>query len=417
LKKNILIIFTAVYFAMSLSILSFVQPKPVYSAVENVDMTTQHNDNQRTGANLQETILNTTNVNKASFGKLFSKQVDGQIYAQPLYLSNMNIGGKIRNVVFIATMHNTIYCFDADDSILGPLWSKTLDPSVLLPDTNIGPNPYNDIKIEIGILSTPVISRINNLIYLVDMTVSPGNRNNASLNTYVHKLYALDLTDGSIRNGSPKILKATVEGNGEGGSTVSLNSEIQLQRTALTLANGRIYMGFGSIADNGNYHGWVLGYNMTTLVQEVAFTTSPNGLWGGVWQSGQGITVDSTGNLYFLSGNLSTGTSNIEPNNKGDSLIKLSPNSPALLDWFTPYNFEALDDADLDLGSSGGMIIPYTNLIICGSKEGKLYILDMNNLGKFHAGNDNQIVQSFQAAAQNIHGSPIYWDGPSGKQI
>jgi hypothetical protein len=283
---------------------------------EILDMTTQHNDNQRTGANLKETILTTSNVNSNSFGKLFSQQVNGQIYAQQLYLSNMDISGKVRNVVYVATMHNTLYCFDADDGTIGPLWVKSLDPAVKLPDPNIGPGGYADIKNEIGILSTPVISRENNLIYLTLMTVD------STKSTYKHRLYALDLMDGSVKSG-PVDISATIAGTGDGGTTVNFDRRVQLQRTALTLANGRIYFGFGSIGDNGNYHGWVLGYNSVTLAQEVAFSTSPNGSWGGVWQSGQGITIDLAGDLYFLSGNLSTYT-NDDVVNRGDSLIKLS---------------------------------------------------------------------------------------------
>ncbi len=195
-----------------------------------VSVTTQHNDNARTGANLDETTLNTTNVNPATFGKLFERRVDGQIYGQPLCLPSMNIGGKARNVVYVATMHNTVYAFDADDPAAAPLWNPppSLGSSIHLPDPNIGPNGYKDISVEVGVLSTPVISTQRNALYVVAATKEGG--------VYEHKLHALDLASGQELFGGPQTISAHVPGSGSGtvGGTIAFTSNRQNQRVALT---------------------------------------------------------------------------------------------------------------------------------------------------------------------------------------
>jgi hypothetical protein len=385
----------------------------------NVDVTTQHNDNMRTGANLNESALNKSNVNVNQFGKLFSKQVQGQIYVQPLYVSNMNILGKVRNVVFVATMHNTVYCFDADDASADALWSKNLGPSVPLPDNNIGPANYKEILVEVGILSTPVISIEKNAIYLVTMT-------EPSQGVYEHHLHALDLNDGSEKFSGPKKIEASVPGTGDGAvldpvsgkSMVPWISKTQSQRLSLTLSNGTVYFGSASFGDRGPYHGWILGYDATTLEQKDVYNTSPSGGLSGVWQSGQGFNVDADGNLFVITGNGTTDPTIEKPTDLGDSVLKLSGSSPTtLLDWFTPFNYNILNINDTDLGSSGGLLIPGTHLFVGGGKEGRLYVWDANNLGHYHKEDDSQIVQSIPNATNgHIHGSPVYWEG-SGKKL
>ncbi|MEA5504937.1 DUF4347 domain-containing protein [Halotia wernerae UHCC 0503] len=392
------------------------------SAVANV--TTQHNDNNRTGADLNEPLLNTTNVNANQFGKLFSRPVDGSIYAQPLYLANVNIPNQgTHNVVYVATMHNTVYAFDADDpNASTPLWSTSLGPSVTLPDPNIGPYPnYRDISTEVGILSTPVISTTNNALYVVAFTKEAGK--------YIYRLHALDLTTGAEKFGGPVVISGNVPGTGDGSvdGVIAFTPNRQNQRPGLLLSNGKIYIAFASFGDKRPYHGWVFGYDATTLNQTSIYNATPNGGLGGIWQSGNGLSADNSGKIYLSTGN---GTFRESGSNLGNSIIKFNPDL-TVTDWFTPYNYARLNAVDDDLGSGGPLLIPNSNYLIAGGKEGKIYVLDRNNLGKFKAGGDTQIIQSFQAVGtavngvkpptgtgtSNIHGTPIYWNGPNGPQI
>jgi hypothetical protein len=262
---------------------------------------TQHNDNNRSGANLLETALKTSNVNVGSFGKQFELPIDGHVYAQPLYLSNVSIPGVgARNVLYVATMHNSVFAFDAGNTPgPQPLWHKSLGPSIALPDANIGGGAnYHDIHVEIGIISTPVISTDHQAIYVVAATKEGIN--------YFHRLHALSLTDGSELFGGPRLISASVPGTGVGNlnGTVAFQSNLQNQRPALLFSNGNIYIAFASYGDNGDYHGWVLGYDASTLQGlPTAANLTVNTRAGGIWQAGQGPAADDQGNVYVVSGN------------------------------------------------------------------------------------------------------------------
>ena len=227
-----------------------------------VIVATQHNDNQRTGANLQETALRVDNVNVGQFGKLLEFPVDGQVYGQPLYVPNA-IGA--RNVVYVATMHNSVYAFDADEppgppAPPPPLWSRNLGPSVPLPDSAIGGGAgYRDLQTEIGILSTPVVSLPHNAIYAVAFTKETDG--------FHYRLHALDLQTGRELFGGPRTIEASADGSGAGSvnGRILFQSHQQNQRPALLLSNGAIYVCFASFGDHGDYHGWVLGYDAGTL--------------------------------------------------------------------------------------------------------------------------------------------------------
>ncbi len=382
---------------------------------------TQHNDNSRTGAYLQETQLNTSNVNQNQFGKLFSYQVDGHVYAQPLYVNSIDIPGQgTHNVVYIATMHNTVYAFDADDpnAAISPIWARSLETSARLPDPNIGPvnsqgrPAYHDILVEVGIVSTPVISLDNNVIYVVAFT-KVGN-------TYFHHLHALDLATGEEQLSGPAKIEASVPGTGydSKNGSVTFTSNRQIQRAALLLANGTVYIAFASYGDKDPYHGWVLAYNATTLQRTAVYNTTPNGSRGGIWQAGQGPAADSDNYIYLMTGN---GTATPDAKAVGCTVVKLRPNL-TIADWFTPHNVAALNAADKDLGSAGPVLIPGINLLIGGGKESKFYLLDRNHLGHFNANNDNQVVQNFYVnqdtnKTHHIHGGPAYWGGPNGPWI
>lgn len=387
----------------------------VTSAAASVNVLTQHNDNARTGANLNETALTTANVNRDHFGKLYAHEVDGSMYAQPLYVSNLTFpAGKTRNVLYLATMHNTVYAFDADDpnTSTALLWSRALGGAVSLPDANIGAacGTYRDIAGEIGILSTPVIDLHSKTIYVVRFTRMgwAGSR----ISIYRRYLHALDLLTGAEKGR----VQITAPG---------FNPRMHNQRAGLLLLNDVIYIGFSAFCDTRPYSGWLLGYDATTLRRKYVFDVTPTGERGGLWQAGQGPAADDKGDIYVISGNGDYEPMNppdLQGKNLGNSFIKLRPNGATLevVTRFTPYNAAELND-DLDLGSAGALLIPGTNVLVGGGKEGKLYVLDRDDFGGFTAGGPDNVVQSFPVTSidggHHLHGSPIYWDSPSGPLI
>jgi len=363
---------------------------------------TQHNDNSRTGANLNETALNTSNVNAGQFGKLFSRAVDGQTYAQPLYVPGVNMGSRgIHNVVFVATEKNNVYAFDADDpAASAALWQVNLGPPVPVRfiDETVDINEY------IGITSTPVIDPVTKTLYCVAKTREGGR--------YPQRLHALDIATGQERFGGPIVIDASVPGAGDGtkNGTVAFNSQRHMNRPGLLLQDGYLYVAFGSHGDVRPYHGWILSYNASTLQRVGVFNTTPNTFGGAVWQSGQGLAADGTG-VYFMTAN-GHFDGDIGGPDLSSSFLKLTTPSLTLMDWFAPYNADALDGNNEDLASAGPLMIPGTNLLVGGGKEGVLYLLNRSNMGHFRAGSDSQIVQSFHAGGGHIHGSPVYWNSP-----
>lgn len=325
--------------------------------------------NERTNANLSETILTTANVTPAQFGKLGEYPVDGQIYAQPLYVGGVPIAGQgFRNVVFVATMHNSVYAFDADSPcVTTPLWhanlGRPLPVSVLR---------FREINPEVGILSTPVIDLAANTIYVVTASYESE--------TPVYKLHALDLSDGSEKLNGPVVIRANVYGNGDGSDNgrIVFDASQHLQRPGLLLANNSIYIAFGSVRDRFPYHGWILAYDAANIgTQKAVFNVTPEGGSGGVWQSGRGLAADSEGNVYAVTGNGDyDGAVNF-----GESFVKLNPNLQ-VLDWFTPADWSELSDLDYDLGSLGPVLVPGTSLIIGGDKANNLYLVDRHNMGR-----------------------------------
>ncbi|HZU28554.1 MAG TPA: DUF2341 domain-containing protein, partial [Bryobacteraceae bacterium] len=356
---------------------------PGFLCAQTAVLTGQYN-NSRTSGTTTETILNITNVNSASFGKIGALATDGQVFAQPLYVPNVAIGGKTVNVVYVATMHNSVYAFDADHLSQPPLWQVTLDPSV--PANTAPPCPASwSTGPEMGILSTPAIDLASGTLYAVGTTPASDG--------YQNRLYALSITTGQQRSGSPVTIAARVPGTAfdSVGGVLTLNHTTQIQRPALLLANGNIYAGFGSCGpDPFPFHGWILGYNAANVQQQVAvYNTTPSATYGAVWQSGRGLVGDSAGAIYFLTGNGTyDGASNLS-----DSFLKLSP-AGALLDWFAPSNFSELDSLDLDLGSGGPILIPGQNMLVGGGKDGMVYVLNPANLG-----HNSAAAQSFQATS------------------
>ena len=379
---------------------------------------TYHNDNARTGQNIVETVLTPDNVNAAHFGKLYSFPVDGYVYAQPLYMPQVAIPGNgIHNVVIVATQHDSVYAFDADSPTPAPLWRVNfLNPDAGI--TTVPPSDVNasDIMPEIGITSTPVIDVNSNTVYVVAATKENG--------AFYHRLHALDMTSGAEKFGGPRIIQASYPGTAQDGNdgVLSFSSRFQLQRAALLLSKGKIYIAFASNADSGLYHGWVIAYDATTLKQAGAWVSTPNGYQGGIWMSGCGITADANGDLYLSIANGPFDAFGEQPGvDFSDSIVRLKPgpHGLALADFFTPFSQAKMAKDDLDLGSAGVVLLPdqagpYPHLAITSGKNGHIYLLNRDNLGGYMTGmNGNpQVVQEVRGTAQAANGDPGLLERP-----
>jgi len=356
------------------------------SAGAQVDVLTQHNDNTRTGVNLRETVLTPENVNKARFGMLFKRVVDDQLYTQPLIVTGVEVGGGTHDIVYVTTVNNSVYAFDANDAAAeAPIWHVNFGTPANLHSANFG---CLDINGQMGIIGTPVIDKVRGVLYVVALTRA-GAVTGAHTG-YTQRLHALDLATGADLPESPVAIQAP-----------DFNALMQNQRPALMLANGMVYVGYASHCDKDPYHGFLMAYDAKTLAQVAVFNSSPTGSEASFWQSGQGPAADAEGNVYAVTGNGSwDGIQNFS-----ESFLKFTPQLK-LLDWFTPTNHFALDKADNDLNSSGATLIPGTHLVVGGGKEGVLYTLDTRKLG--HLG-DEHALQHFHATASHLH-SLVYWE-------
>jgi uncharacterized protein (TIGR03437 family) len=373
---------------------------PFSAAAQSV--LTANYDNARTNSNLAETVLTPGNVGPGSFGKLFALSVDGQIYAQPLFIPALSIGGATHNIVFVATMHNSVYAFDADAPAT-PLWTVNLGPPIPASTFDLPGEPYADIEKEIGILGTPVIDPSTGTLYAVAGTLeSAGNGTSAVL----YRLHALDVTTGAERFGGSTEIGGTVTGVGDSSinGLVAFDPAQHIQRPGLALANGLVYVSFGSHSDAAPYHGWLFAYSAANIRGQVAvFNPTPNGSGGALWQSGRAPAIDSAGNLYVVTGNGDTdGVTGFS-----DSTLKLNPSSLALTDWFAPSNVQLLNDSDDDLGAMGALLIPNTGFAVTGGKQGFVYLLDQTKLGNLSS-TDSQIPQKFQAVDFGIFNAALW---------
>jgi hypothetical protein len=371
-------------------------------AAAQVNVYTRSNDNSRTGANLQETILTPAIVNSTNFGKLFTVATDGQIYAQPLYVSNLAIAGGTHNVVFVASMLNTVYALDADTG--ATLWTQNYGSPIIPQDVEFDQNISWATRL--GILGTPVIDPATNYMYFVS-----GSQPADGTRVFSYNLNAIDITTGLPVNGSPVTITATYS-TPDLTSPLVFNPQMQNPRPGLALANGNVYVAFASHEDAPPYHGFVMAYSTSTLAQTAVYSDTTIGTLGGIWNAGQAPAVDSAGNLYISTGNGSFGTTPNKLVQTGNSFIKLSP-TLQLLDYFTPYNSATMNTSDLDLGSSGLLLIPNTSYMLGGGKQGVLYLADANGMGEFNASSD-QVRQEFQAVygvgTSHIHGGPVYFN-------
>jgi hypothetical protein len=395
-----------------------------------VDWLTYHYDNARDGANTNEVVLTPANVNTNNFFKLFSYTVDGEVYAEPLYMANVAITGQgSHDVVFVATENDTVYAFDADSNAGtngGLLWHTNLGTAAtsVLFGTRYHHNVLNPL---LGITSTPVIDPVTKTLYVDALTTPVPGTTNAQ-----HYVHALNIADGTERPFSPVLVTASVPGTGVDSSNgvMTFNANQEDSRPALTLVGGVLYDAFSSFGDTDPFHGWVIGFNATNLVQmtNYVFCTTPNantndfGVNAGeasLWMGGNGLCVDASSNLYFETGN---GSFSAITNGRdyGDSFVKLSTTNQVsqftAADYFTPQN-QASDAAnDLDLGSGGPCLLPdsagsaaHPHLMVGSGKDGNIYLVDRDNMGHYSSA-ANVNLQTLNGAIAGSFGTPAYFN-------
>lgn len=385
------------------------------------DVTTYHDDIARDGLNAQEIILTLSNVNSAQFGKIGFDAVDGLVDAEPLYLANVIVGGAFHNVLYVATEHDTVYAFDADNG--AQLWKASLVGSG---ETTSDDRGCGQVTPEIGITSTPVIDRkqgVNGTLFTVGMTKDASG-------SYHQRLHALDMTSGAEIGGSPTEITASYPGTGESTSSGNVIFEPgqYKERAALLLVNGNVYLGFSSHCDIRPYTGWVMAYGESTLKQTQVLNLTPNGSEGSIWMSGDGMGADSSGNLYLLDANGSFDTtlnaSGFPANGDfGNAMIKLSTSGTlAVADYFETYNTVTESDEDEDLGSGGEVLLPdqtdatgeVRHLVVGAGKDSNIYLADRDNMGKFEGGiaTDPNIYQEvIGGLAGQVFSTPAFFNG------
>ena len=391
----------------------------VKDGTNNEAVVTYKNDLARTGQDTHESKLTTRTVNARSFGKHMSYPVDGRVYAQPLYVPHLRIGGALHNMVFVATEHDSVYAFDADRIVNAtPLWQTSF-----ISPPGVVPISVNDILkcpnfggSDIGITGTPIIDLKTNTLFVVAATKEHGH--------FFSRLHALDILTGQEEPHSPVTITATFPGKGAGKKTLQFNAQAENQRVGLLLLNSVVYIAWGSYCDIPPYYGWLMGYHEGTLRRTSVWVPTPDAIEGGIWQSGAGLAADSQGNIYLESGdgdfNLDTGG-----HEAGDSVLKLSPQHGLhVVDYFTPFNEMCMHWFNLDLGSAGPLLLPDASEVLATGKEGRIYVLNRNQLGGYNtvvgpcsqlARTDvDQVVQELppNTAAGGVFGSLAYWHGP-----
>jgi hypothetical protein len=447
-------------------LVTVVEPPVVEPSVHpTVQVTMNANDLGGSSSNTKETFLNVDNINTKQFGKLFTLAVDGDQYAQPLYMGGLRMSdGKTHNVVFVATEHDSVYAFDADVAS-SPLWKASVGTSTPIPAPWFGAvmSPQSACSAslfntrESGITSTPVIDPKAQTLYVVALNADASNSIRAptcvhltpndsdDCETYTcnqpaisYRLHALDLLSGKERSGSPVTITATVDGTGwtSANGKIAFDARVSLQRPSLLFDYGTVYIAMASYADQANYHGWIFAYDAATLAQKAVMSDSPNGEQGGIWMSGRHMLSDHQGYVYVVTGN-ATFDANSGGSDYGDAVLKLDANTLKVMDWFSPFfsdykgeNF--LEEFDSDLGSAGATFIPNTTFLLASGKSGNGYVIDTANMGHWHDMSDS-IVQTVRLAwsynqtsctstgtpsgSSLIYGTPAIWTGPDGTHV
>jgi hypothetical protein len=392
-------------------------------AVTNLTgVTTWHNDNARTGQNLQEYALTPTTVASGFFGKRWSCPLDGTTYAQPLYLANVSIGGGTHNVLLVETMNDTIYAFDADNANCVIYWQN----SYISPSAGTGISTISsanatctDVLVQYGITGTPVIDPNNQTIYFVTSTTENGS--------YFQRLHALNVSTGAEQANSPVVIAASVPGDGDGTTSVTFNALYQNQRLGLTLTGGGVVIGWGSRCDNylWPWYGWMMRYDETSLQQTAKYNVAPNGERGGIWMAGGAPALDTEGNMFLSTGNgtfddTSSAVPGVSPNNDfGESFLNLSPTTLVLQDFYTPSMNAQWTTDDLDISAGGMVVLPdgagpssHPNVVVGTDKQGHLWMMDRTHMSGYTAGADNTVQYTLLPGASeySVHSVPAFWN-------
>jgi hypothetical protein len=383
-------------------------PPPPPPPQNHFAISTYHNDNSRSGINSQETTLTPANVNMISFGRLAAVPVQGAIYAQPLYIADVTMSdGKNHNLVIVVTEHDQVYAIDA--ATYQVMWNRSFLDSQgsIMPGSGTDFPCGESFNPEVGITGTPVIDSSSATVYLVAVT----KNSQSGQAQYYQTLYALRLTDG--QNASTPTVITSPSGSEYGSAT--FDPLMSFQRAALLLVNGNVYVSWASQCEA--HAGWLMSFSATTLQPTGAWTPDPSGLLGGIWMGGGGPSADSNGNVFLAVANgwsdAQTGGSNY-----GDSVVRLNPtgNQIEVADYFMPYDYDKLYNDDLDLGSGTPVLLPtqtgaaHPNMLITGGKEGTIYLLNRDNLGKYQPDNNDQILQSFQIQGTGVFVAPVFWN-------
>ena len=375
---------------------------------------TSQYDNARTGADTAETVLTPRNVNPGRFGRRFRIPVDGDVFAQPLFLPRVHVaGGRTLDLLFVATEHGSVYAWNADEPAPRPVWRT----SFVRPDAGITAVPSRDVRCpfirpEVGITATPVIDTATGTLYVLMRTREPGAGGGPR---YVQRLHALDVATGAERPGSPVEIAARARGAGAGGAggAVAFDPLRENPRAALLLTRGRVVIAWASSCDVGPYHGWVMAFDASTLAPLAALDVSPDASQGGIWQSDTGPAADAAGTVYLITGN---GGFDADRGGRdwGNSVLALRLEGGAwrVTDSFTPFDQATLDQEDGDLGSGGPALARADGAprLVFASKAGRVYVLDPARLGGYHAGRDTGALQTFDQS-DGEYGAPACWNG------
>jgi hypothetical protein len=380
-----------------------------------VAVTTYQNDNYRSGTNTHEATLTLSNVNASQFGRQAVFNVTGYVYAQPLYVPNVNINGVLHNTVYIATEHDQVYAFDVNSG--QQLWAKNLliSTGALIQVNPVSSSDVNcmDLVPEIGITGTPVIDVANNEMFLVAKT----KEHNAVTQTtqFFQTIYALDIRSGQLRT-PPRRVAGQVPGTGQGSQNGYLTFDplVEGQRSAMMLVNGQVFASWASHCDLGDYHGWLIGYDELALLPSGIFVDTPNGYEGGYWAGGSGPAADSSGSIYIATGNGAYDSDS----DYGDSILRLTASGAGitLADYFTPWDQQTLDENDTDVGSGGVTLLPdqpgsqYPHLLMQAGKQGTIDLVNRDNMGHYNPAGDTQIVQTIPFAMGGVFGAPAFWN-------
>ncbi|MDQ6769690.1 MAG: PQQ-binding-like beta-propeller repeat protein [Gemmatimonadota bacterium] len=384
------------------------------SAVSSAQVTTAQFGNDRAGAVTTERVLTPGNVRSSTFGKVATFQVDGDVYAQPLYVPRLDLRSGTHDVLFVATEHGSIYAFDASSRGGSPLWKTSfIDPSI-----DITPVSFRDancpfIKPEIGITPTPVIDAGAGTMYVLMRTKEPTTSGD---HRFVQRLHALNIRTGA-EQAPPVEIRASVKGSGSAsrGGAIDFDPLRENPRATLLLDRGVVYLSWASTCDVGPYHGWIIAYDAKTLKQLGVFNATPGGSEAGIWQGDAGLAADSAGNVYAVTGN-GTFDDQASPADYGNTVLKLAltPNGFVVRDYFTPSDQAELSSRDLDLGSSGPVLFSDESgsrrrLLFVTGKAGVSYLINRDRMGHYRPADDGQAVQTLKTSGSGF-GASAYWN-------